>query len=1602
MEILFAQAPDCIAEYDPRDLADLAVRSLSIAASRKPGTVVVRVEGCQIFIAQEDSSFLVRSVRSWLTHRGISWHLLLHPVWSARRNRKGILEHLDAAPATDSHNTAQESSHRESFILVETESPLPARATESALRALFENARAAVTDFPAVHALVMDLAAKIASTRASRDETDSRSFLEWLGDGNFVFLGYRRYAVAGAGRSSGRSSAFRADPDADLGLLRGAAHSPRPRASHRRAAHQRSATQSASENFLTASFADVEHMPAAEYPPLRLGKSTMTADIYHQGRLDFVSVNERDPRGKLVAQHHFYGLYADRANFGAKIDLPILKRKYEEIRRAFHAARGSFNDSEIVHLFSSLPIDALLLTRVEDLVEEFSLTLRGSDTHAVQVAAHDDIVRGGLAVTVIIPADRYRPELKDQLVADLKTFVSASSVEAHAATNLTEGEPVRLNLFFATQGAAPGATQRKKIDIPALKTRIIAQTRSWQDILTNLLEERHPDRGEELTRQFIPAFDNTYRVLVPPLQAADDIDQLASLGESPCVTWGRPEESSSSHSGLSYLKLFNPGGRFTLSDVTPILVHHGFIIEDEISFALNQARPEQASLGQGARSVTLQVFHVRTHSGHASGTGLPATFRNDATGQKIAASILAALTGRAEHDALCGLMATVGLSAREVDLFRMLRNYARQINAIATRAGANNTLLAHPQAVRLLNEMFHAKFAPEAFRMWQSQKWKASFDRYLAGVRSIDDDRALRVFFNIIDAAVRTNYFAENPGENAPLAVKIDCARITHMPSPRPWREIYVYGGAVMEGCHLRGGPVARGGIRWSERPDDFRIEVLGLVKTQVTKNAQIVPTGAKGGFVVKSLPEERGARGEAVRGAYRMLISAILSMQDNIERGKIRHPRGVVAHDGDDPYLVVAADKGTATFSDTANSLSAQFGFWLDDAFASGGSNGFDHKIEGITARGAWISVSRHFHTLGRDITREPFTAIGIGDMSGDVFGNGMLLARTMRLMAAFDHRDILIDPTPDPARSYRERQRLFKLPRSSWQDYNRSLISKGGGIWSRSQKSIPLSPEMRAFLGIESGGAPLHTLDPESLIRAILSAPVDLLYNGGIGTYVRASHEVNAEVGDAQNDAVRVTAADLKCRIIGEGGNLGFTQAARIEFALRGGLNFTDAVDNSAGVDLSDHEVNLKILMDGAKRPPRAAERTRLLQSFKEPIIADVLSDNYHQTLAIELDAMRTHRNLPAFARCLADLERRGVMSAALEGLPDADVLRDRMREGLGLTRPELSVLLSWAKIDVKRRLMDSQIITQPRMDSWTASYFAASIRKRFARDIPNHRLRNEILVTVLTNSIINFHGATVIHRLTTDCGLAASRVTEALLVAHAATRADDLAASIFSLDGRVTASTQYDEFLKLEISVLLAARWLIRTVKDIRGQFEELMTSYHDLAGVSPTDLHAMLSVSERSAFTAARDRRMAAGLPPALAERLTVLEHVPTLLDIVHLARRRRLPVRRVGALMYAVGDRLRLGAVMQTLKERRPETEWDSAAAGELAADLRHSRRVLTARILDLGGDIEAYFRDRARTCDTIQGVMNRVEADASRSLTPYVVIAGQIRNLSQL
>ncbi|HET9702149.1 MAG TPA: NAD-glutamate dehydrogenase, partial [Burkholderiales bacterium] len=1012
-----------------------------------------------------------------------------------------------------------------------------------------------------------------------------------------------------------------------------------------------------------------------------------------------------------------------------------------------------------------------------------------------------------------------------------------------------------------------------------------------------------------LLARYCGAFPAAYRDESAPRIAVQDIACLEQLsaGSGPRVLLYRLPESQP---GALRLKLYQREAAVPLSASLPMLEHMGAKVQDERSYRVT---PE------GGTPAWIHDFGMSIDGGAELDLG--------AVREKFEDAFLRVWRWEAESDDFNRLVVRAGLAWREVAVLRAYGKYLRQAASTFSQAYMEQALAANPGIARALVELFLARFDPARSegREQAMAKCVTELESALEAVSSLDEDRILRRYLDVIQATLRTNYF-QGAGNRPWLAFKLDSARVPGLPEPRPMFEIFVCS-PRMEGVHLRGGRVARGGIRWSDRMEDFRTEVLGLMKAQMVKNAVIVPVGSKGGFVVKNPPPEREALQREAIACYSMLLRGMLDLTDNRVSGRVVPPPDLVRHDGDDPYLVVAADKGTASFSDTANAISREYGFWLGDAFASGGSAGYDHKKMGITARGAWESARRHFREMGKDIQAEEFTVVGIGDMSGDVFGNGMLLSRHIRLVGAFDHRHVFIDPDPDTGASLRERHRLFALPRSSWADYDPKLISKGGGVWPRSAKSVPLSPEARRALAIEA-----ESLSPAELVSALLKAPVDMLYNGGIGTYVKAQDESHADVGDRSNDAVRVDARELRCKVVVEGGNLGLTQRGRVEYALAGGRINTDAIDNSAGVDTSDHEVNIKILLDAvaADGELTGGQRDALLAEMTAEVQALVLRDNYFQNQSLFLGGTLGKALLDAQARFIRFLERAGRLNRGLEFLPDDETIATRAQAGIGLTCPERAVLLAYGKMWLYDQLLDSDLPEDPYIGSALLRYFPGALRERFARQMLRHPLRREIIATYVVNSMVNRVGPTFVHRLQEETGRTAAQVVRAYVAAR---QVYDLAtywSAVQALDGRVPAAVQADLLIEAGRLIYRGTLWCLGRPSLPDGVAASVERVGNGVRAVG-AGLEQWLGERERAALENRVAALVDAGVPRDLARRAASLDALYAALDIVAIGEDAARPVEAVAAVYFGLGSRLDLPWLRAQIGRLPTDTHWQVRA-----------------------------------------------------------------------
>src|SRR6476661_5834321 len=1274
-----------LAEEDARAYGEdvLTARSqahLATAATRQPGVANIVIadeaESSVVYIVTDDMPFLVDSVNAELVRQKSPIHLVIHPLFVVTRNRDtgdlvkvarvpshlGISSGDTAAMPNLSHLIAQgdNASHMESWIAVEIERVDDAKREQliEGLSRVLGDVRAAVEDWPKMrhkaHEVSDDLdhlanAAQIAEIRQAQD------LLRWLDDGNFTFLGYREYDL----RNESGEDVLELREDSGLGLLRDGGDT-RHQIQH---------------------LTETGRKKAREKSALVITKANSRSTVHRSAYLDYIGVKSFDAAGNVNGERRFIGLFATTAYTDSVKNIPIVREKVEAVLRGAGFPPDSHSGKDLLGILETYPRDELFQIEVPDLAATATGIQRLQERRRTRLFLRPDIYGRFMSAVVYLPRDRYTTNVRLRIEQELRETFLAVSIDYEA--RMTESALARL--FFRIR--LPKGADVSHVNADALEKRLVRAARSWSEGISEVLRDRRADDGtKELAALWAEAFPASYRVDYEVEDALEDIARFEKYGAAAERMTGATQERPGVHVYLP------EGAGATLEEDARVKL---YMLEPK---SLSQILPYFHNLGLEVldeRPFEIETADRRDFFLYDLGLKYPAGVDPVKTGALLAESFGAAVSGAVESDSFDRLVLREGMHSRQVVVLRAYAKYMRQMGNTNSFEFMADTLLANPDVTRGLNALFAARFdpaLPATEREQRQDSVRASLDTAIEQVATLDADRVLRTFKNLIQATLRTNFYQNKTH----VSFKLDPSGIDGLPFPRPMFEIWVYSPRV-EGVHLRFGKVARGGLRWSDRREDFRTEILGLVKAQTVKNAVIVPTGAKGGFYAKQLPDPAADRAawmaEGVE-SYKTFIRGLLDITDNLivtaEGETVRPPADVVRHDDDDSYLVVAADKGTASFSDIANGLAGEYGFWLGDAFASGGSVGYDHKAMGITARGAWESVKRHFSELDLDTQAEPFTVVGVGDMSGDVFGNGMLLSKHIRLLAAFDHRHIFLDPAPDAAASFTERQRLFELPRSSWDDYDKSLISEGGGVFARQAKSIPVSTQVQAALGLPEGTT---RLSPPELLRAILLAPADLLYNGGIGTYVKASTETNAQVGDKANDAIRVDGRELRVKVVGEGGNLGMTQRGRIEAALQGVILNTDAIDNSAGVDCSDHEVNIKIFVDrmvaAGKLDP--AERAEFLSSMTEEVGRLVLEDNIDQNILLLNDRMRVSEWSPSYERLMDWLEKSADLKRDLEALPTTASLRERLEQGQGLTSPELSVLAAYAKIELASALRE-----------------------------------------------------------------------------------------------------------------------------------------------------------------------------------------------------------------------------------------------------------------------------------------------------------------------
>ncbi|MEV5429571.1 NAD-glutamate dehydrogenase [Streptomyces sp. NPDC052701] len=1530
-------APEDLTDRDPVDVFGAAVSHYRLAENRPQGTASVRVHTptveengwtCShsvVEVVTDDMPFLVDSVTNELTRQGRGIHVVIHPQFVVRRDVTGkLIEVLPTRPTGDLPHDA----HVESWIHVEIDRETDRgdlkQITADLLRVL-SDVREAVEDWGKMRDAATRLAEGLPDEPVPADlpgpqVEEARELLRWLADDHFTFLGYREYQLR-------EDDSLAAVPGTGLGILRSDPH------------HADDEAHPVSPSFGRLP-ADAR-AKAREHKLLVLTKANSRATVHRPSYLDYIGVKKFDAAGNVVGERRFLGLFSSAAYTESVRRVPVIRRKVEEVLERAGFSPHSHDGRDLLQILETYPRDELFQTPVGELQSIVTSVLYLQERRRLRLYLRQDEYGRYYSALVYLPRDRYTTGVRLRIVDILKEELGGTSVDFTAWNT----ESILSRLHFVVR--VPQGTELPHLtdaDKERIEARLVEAARSWADGFTEALNaELGEEHAAELLRRYGNAFPEGYKADHTPRNAVADLVHLEQLDEERNFALSLYEPVGAAPEERRF-KIYRRGDAISLSAVLPVLNRLGVEVVDERPYEL---RCEDRSVAW------IYDFGLRMPPARGGGA---ASF--DDARERFQDAFAATWTGKAENDGFNALVLSAGLTWRQAMVLRAYAKYLRQAGSTFSQDYMEDTLRNNVHTTRLLVSLFEARMSPERQRAGHEivDALLEELDAALDQVASLDEDRILRSFLTVIKATLRTNFFqqADDGTPHDYVSMKFDPQAIPDLPAPRPAFEIWVYSPRV-EGVHLRFGKVARGGLRWSDRREDFRTEILGLVKAQMVKNTVIVPVGAKGGFVAKQLPDpsvDRDAWMAEGIASYRTFISALLDITDNMVAGEVVPPADVVRHDGDDTYLVVAADKGTATFSDIANEVAAKYHFWLGDAFASGGSAGYDHKGMGITARGAWESVKRHFRELGVNTQAEDFTVVGIGDMSGDVFGNGMLLSEHIRLVAAFDHRHIFVDPDPDAAVSYAERRRLFELPRSSWEDYNQDLLSPGGGVFPRTAKSIPVNAHIREALGIEEK---VTKMTPADLMRAILKAPVDLLWNGGIGTYVKASTESHGDVGDKANDAIRVDGRDLRVKVVGEGGNLGLTQLGRIEFALHGGRINTDAIDNSAGVDTSDHEVNIKILLNGlvADGDMTVKQRNKLLAEMTDEVGRLVLRNNYAQNTAIANALAQSKDMLHAQQRFMKHLVREGHLDRALEFLPTDRQIRERLAQGQGLTSPETAVLLAYTKITVAEELLHTSLPDDPYLKGLLHAYFPTALREQFADRIDGHPLRREITTTVLVNDTVNTGGTTYLHRLREETGASLEEIVRAQTAARAIFRAYPVWDAVESLDNKVEAAVQTRIRLHSRRLVERGTRWLLNN-RPQPLQLAETVDFFSDRVEQVWTQLPKLLRGADLEWYQHIYDELTGAGVPDELATRVAGFSSAFPTLDIVSVADRTGKEPLDVAEVYYDLADRLSITQLMDRIIELPRADRWQSMARAAIREDLYAAHAALTADVLSVG------------------------------------------------
>ncbi|MDP2000751.1 MAG: NAD-glutamate dehydrogenase [Rhodoferax sp.] len=1558
---------DDLAERSPEDLWGAVLSHWQLGAQRTPGKPKVRVFSPSVVdngwssrhsvieIVNDDMPFLVDSTIMEIKRQGLTLHLVVHPIFAVQRDADGRLMELETRDVSQAP--------RESWMSIEVDRLVDAQqraALVAGLEAVLSDVRQAVQDWqPMVEQLqsvIRELDAAPATVPADQ-LAESRAFLTWLADEHLTVLGYRLHTLV----AHDGQPALQRVAGSGLGVLRDEEGAP-----------------------LSASFLALPEAARAQagapVPILIVTKSNTRSTVHRTGYTDYIGIKRYDADGAVVGEHRFIGLFTSTVYSARVAEIPLLRGKVDAMVKRAGLAPGGHLAKALQHTLETFPRDDLFQITDGELFDTATGILALGERQRLRLFTWRDAFDRFVSCLVYVPREAYSTDLRIKFQRILLTALGGSSADFEVLLN----DPTLAQIHFTVR-TEPG--QARSFERKDVERKLAGAARRWPDELREaLVDALGEGQGLSLYKRWGEAMPADYRERVHARAAVPDAIKLASLTPQAPLALSLTQGPVSDR--LNF-KVYLLGQPVVLSDSLPMLENMGVRVLAESNYRITLGAPDEAA------EVSLHDFELQAQSSGEVEQDTLAHLFEDAFGKVF--------RGEVESDSFNRLVLLGGLACDEIVVLRAYAKYLKQIGFAQSQATIALTLCAHPRIARMLINLFKLRFDPQASNADGAQAQVNAIEQALEKVSNLSDDRVLRQLLALLQATLRTNFWRTGVGHSGDpgprrsfVSFKFDSAQIPGLPLPRPLYEIFVYS-PRFEGIHLRGGRVARGGLRWSDRPDDFRTEVLGLVKAQMVKNTVIVPVGSKGGFVLKKAPSgsDREAYLKEGVACYQDYLRGLLDITDNLVAGQAVAPPQVVRLDGDDAYLVVAADKGTATFSDYANAVSKEYGHWLGDAFASGGSVGYDHKAMGITARGAWESVKRHFREMGVNTQTQDFTVVGVGDMSGDVFGNGMLLSPHIRLVAAFDHRHIFIDPVPQATLSFAERQRLFLLPRSSWADYDSALISEGGGVWSRSEKSISLSPQVRQALGLD-----LAQINPTDLVSAILKAPVDLLYNGGIGTYVKATSESHADVGDRANDVLRINGAELRCKVVAEGGNLGMTQRGRIEAALAGVRINTDAIDNSAGVDTSDHEVNIKILLGLVVSDGEMTEKQRnqLLPQMTDEIAGLVLRDNYFQTQILSVSKHEgPHRLLDRETRFMRFLEKQGRLNRSIEALPSDEQLAERDAKGLGLTSPERAVLLAYSKMWLSDVLVASDLPEDPWVATALSRYFPAALRAQFASTIARHPLRREIIATHVLNSMVNRVGSTFVHRMTELTGATPPQIVRAYLATREVFGYVPLWQQIEALDNQVPDALQSDMILTLDRLTVRATAWFLRS-KRLAEPLEQMVTRFAPAA-------QALREQWVQSDLASPQvDAWVQAGVPLDLAQRVQATEGLFMALDIAEIADTARHSLLETAEVYVGVGQSLQLHRLHQQIDSLPTASYWQTLAKVALGDDLADLQRTMTLQVVSAGeGPSEARLADWQLLNSTelarAQRLLTELADVAHADLAMLSVALRELRNL---